>query len=121
MNFSCRAAGPVDVVSFAGALDASNAPRTRDELKSRITAGRSFVVIDLEHVTFVDSTGLSVLVSAFKVARERDGEVVLAALQAPVRTLVELTRLHHVFRIYGSVQDAISDLAPRALSGPSRD
>jgi anti-sigma B factor antagonist len=121
MKFSCRAAGPVDVVSFVGTLDASNAQQTREELKSRITGGRSFVVIDLEQVTFVDSTGLSALVSAFKVSRERGGEVALAALQAPVRTLVELTRLHHVFRIYGKVQDAVSDMAPRALSEPSRD
>ncbi|CAG1004649.1 Putative anti-sigma factor antagonist [Myxococcaceae bacterium] len=119
MDFACQAFGPVDVITFAGKLDASNGQRVREGLKDHVANGRPFLVIDLSDVGFVDSTGLSALVSAFKISREHAGEVVLAGLRPPVRTLVELTRLHHVFRIYATAQDAVSDLGSRAVSGSS--
>lgn len=119
MDYTCHASGPVDAITLSGKLDASNGPRIREALKEHVADGRPFLVIDLSDVSFVDSTGLSALVSAFKVSREHAGEVALSGLQPPVRTLVELTRLHHVFRIYATAQDAVSDLGSRALLGSS--
>ena len=66
--------------------------------------------MEMGRVEFVDSSGLSVLVSAVKAARSAGGDVVLSALTPQVQALVELTRLHHLFEIFADEASAISYL-----------
>ena len=63
--------------------------------------------IDLTAVRFVDSSGLGALVSGFKNASARDGSLKLCCLQPQVRSMFELTRLHRVFEIFTSVEEAL--------------
>lgn len=66
------------------------------------------VVIDLTQVTFVDSTGLGGLIAARKTARERGGSLSLVSPPPLVRRLLGSTRLHDVFDIYDSLDEAIA-------------
>jgi anti-anti-sigma factor len=83
--------GDVHVVRAAGELDASSAERLRDALDEIFTEGHSSVVIDLEHISFIDSSGLSVLIYGYKQAVERDGTLTLRAPSAAVIRLLDLT------------------------------
>jgi anti-sigma B factor antagonist len=103
MVFSTQTVNRVDIVGFTGRLDASVAPDARARIRELISEGNGLVVLDLSSVKFVDSAGLSVLVTALKAANEKGGDVVLVGLTPNVRSLVELTRLHHVFRIVDTV------------------
>ena len=68
------------------------------------------IIINLENVLYIDSAGLGTLVSALKTAKEHGGNVWLVGLTAQVKMVVELTRLHHVFGVYDSVEKALVDL-----------
>jgi len=87
------------VITAAGELDVNTAPELREQLARLITEGASHVAIDLGSVTFVDSTALSVLVSALKRLRQADGDLQLASPTPSVRRVFEITGLTRLFTI----------------------
>jgi len=110
MNISNQQHGNVDVVKIPQRLVMANAPSVRKDLLELIAQGHRHLVLDLGEVSFVDSSGLSVLVSALKAANKNAGSVVLLNLTNDVRALIELTRMHEVFQIFADEQAAIDQL-----------
>jgi anti-sigma B factor antagonist len=88
-------------------LDAHNSEELKAELNRIFEGGSRDVVVDLKQVRFIDSSGLGVLVSGFKNASTRQGTLKLSALQTQVKSMFELTRLHRVFDIFSSADDAV--------------
>jgi anti-sigma B factor antagonist len=89
-------------------IDAAAADGLRTELRQLAAHGSGRLLLDMAAVKFIDSTGLGVIVTALKTARERGGAVALFALPGKVRALVELTRLHLVFDIYADEAAALA-------------
>jgi len=87
------------VVRAAGELDVNTAPELREQLARLIAADTSLIVVDLTDVSFVDSTALSVLVSALKRLRQADGDLELASPNPSVRRVFEITGLTRLFTI----------------------
>lgn len=102
---SCKI-GHVDSVALAGRLTAADAQAVRQEILDVLAQGDSKLVLDLSELTFCDSSGLSVLISALKAARGKGGNVVLAGLTPSIRALIELTRLQQVFEIFDDAEVA---------------
>lgn len=111
MLMETRDVGAVRVVRLTGALDAVASGEVRKQLSELVRDGVMRLVIDLEGVNRIDSTGLGALVTTLKAARDRGGELVLASLTPSVRTVVELTRLHRIFDIYDDADAAATELA----------
>ena len=97
----------VEVIKLPQQLVMANAAETREAIKYIINDGRHQVVLDLQEISFIDSSGLSVLVSALKAAQELHGKVVLLSPSNDVRSLIELTRLHQIFEIFEDRHAAI--------------
>lgn len=89
-------------------LDAHNSGELRDTLLKLLESDEIHLIIDLSAVRFIDSSGLGALLSGYKNASLRSGSLVLAALQPRVQSMFELTRLHRVFEIFPSVEDALN-------------
>lgn len=83
-----------------GRLDAVTAPQLKTRLKGLVAEGHRQLVVDLVGVSFIDSSGLSALVSGFKAARELGGTLKLAGLNEQTRTAFQLSRLDRVFEFY---------------------
>ena len=98
----------VPVVSAEGEVDVSTAPRLREQLAALpIDAGR--VVVDLAEVSFLDSTGLGVLVASWKKCQEAGARLDLVVTTPQVSKVLEITRLDSMFRIFESLDDAFAD------------
>jgi anti-sigma B factor antagonist len=89
---------PIAVV-LAGEVDVAAARELREALV-QITEGRD-VLVDLEDVTFLDSTGISVLVMACNRIRSQGGGFSLVGMSDPVRRVLEITSLLDFFRAPG--------------------
>jgi anti-sigma B factor antagonist len=100
----------IDIVALAGRLVMTDAPEVRRKLLATVEQGNGKLILDLAEVGFMDSSGLSVLVSAFKAARAKDGDVVLLHLSPTVRSLIELTRLQQIFAIFEDEAAALARL-----------
>lgn len=90
-------------------LDIAVASDFRNALLDLIQNGRRQLVVDLEDVSFIDSSGLGALVSALKTLKANggNGDVRLAQVQEPVVSLLEIIRLNRVFSTYPSVENAV--------------
>jgi anti-sigma B factor antagonist len=95
------------VVAVDGEIDVYTAPRLREKLAEVSAAGQSHLVVSLEAVAFLDSTGLGVLVGALKRVRAEDGFVRLVCNQERLLKILRITGLAQVFSIYDSVERAV--------------
>lgn len=87
-------------------MDAHNSGDLKEQMLQLFDEGKCSLVIDLSTVRFIDSSGLGALVSGFKNASARDGNLKLCCLQPQVRSMFELTRLHRVFEIFSTRDEA---------------
>ncbi|MEM1249723.1 MAG: STAS domain-containing protein [Acidobacteriota bacterium] len=90
-------------------LDAANAVDFREALADFVDQGHAKIVIDLESVEFVDSSGLNVIISTLK-RMGRRGSLSLTSPQPPVSSLLNLTRLDRVLNIFSSSEQALTEL-----------
>ena len=88
-------------------FDANNSEDLKAELRRLFASGTKDLIIDLKEVLFIDSSGLGVLVSGYKNASILHGSLKLSNLQSQVKSMFELTRLHRVFDIFTTVDDAL--------------
>lgn len=88
-------------------LDANNSEELKAELRRLFESGAKDLIIDLKQILFIDSSGLGVLVSGYKNASILHGSLKLSNLQSQVKSMFELTRLHRVFDIFMTVDDAL--------------
>ncbi len=85
----------------AGEIDLYTAPRLHSELAAVIanSAPETRIVVDMSGVEFCDSTGMNVLLSCLRQARERGGELELAAPRPAVKKILQVTGLDAVFTV----------------------
>ena len=86
------------LVTVAGDVDLASADRLSDELETALQKSQTLVV-DVGGVTFIDSTGLNVLVQAPRAAREGGGDFRLRRPSRMLLRLLEITRLETLFAI----------------------
>jgi len=89
-------------------LDAHNSAELKIELQRLFEGGNTAILVDLKNVRFIDSSGLGALVSGFKNATSNQGTLKLSSLQPQVKSMFELTRLHRVFEIFSTTDDALA-------------
>lgn len=94
------------VLAVRGEVDVYTAPRLRERLVELVSEGVRRMVVDLEGVDFLDSTGLGVLVGGLKRLRSHDGDLALVCTQPRILKVFEITGLTKVFSIHDSVDAA---------------
>jgi anti-sigma B factor antagonist len=102
-----RRDGEVTVVTVAGELDIFTAPRLREVLVEQIEAGHVRLVLDVDQVTFLDSTAVAVLIGAWWRVRDRGGHLALAGAPEPVRTIFHVTCLTHDLALFDTTDEAL--------------
>lgn len=98
--------GDHSVVDVKGEIDVYTAPKLREKLIELVSEGSHNVVVNLESVDFLDSTGLGVLVGALKRVKAHDGTLALVCTQDKILKIFKITGLTKVFPIYDSVEEA---------------
>src|SRR5258707_15384960 len=99
----------VTVLAPSGRLDVAGAPALKDAVSEAVKNGQPRLVIDMEGVSFVDSSGLGSVVAALKQVRSSKGDLRLAAPNPQVRGVLGLTTLDRGFPYYAPGQEALTD------------
>ncbi len=108
LSLSTRKQGDHAVLSVGGEIDVYTAPQLRQRLIELVEQGSQHIVVDMEQVEFLDSTGLGVLVGGLKRVRALDGSLRLVCAQERILKIFRITGLEKVFGIYPTVDDAIA-------------
>jgi anti-sigma B factor antagonist len=96
------------ILEVGGEIDVYTAPKLREKLIELVNEGSSHLVVDLEKVDFLDSTGLGVLVGGLKRVRNNDGSLSLVCTQDKILKIFRITGLTKVFPIFATVDDAVA-------------
>lgn len=97
----------LDVVSIMNRLDADTNPTVEAALKGLTSAEKPQLIIDLSQSPYVNSGGLRVLVSAWRSAHQKQGEVVLLGLHGELIDIFSMVGFDKIFRLYDSFEDAV--------------
>lgn len=98
----------VSVVTVAGEVDVYTAAQLRAVLDEEIKAGHTRLVVDLDEVSFLDSTGLGVLVGRLKLVRNSSGWLRIVCTNDRILRVFRITGLDKVFGIHDSVEGALA-------------
>ena len=105
------------VLALRGELDVATVPRLADPLREAIAAGKTAVVIDLGELTFLDSTGLMVLLNGLRRVVRQGGNLVIVCTNPTVLRLFDITGTASTFTVVNSKQRALD--AARGEDGSS--
>ena len=96
------------VLRVGGEVDVYTVPAVRERVIKLIDDGAVHVLADLRQVTFLDSTGLGMLIGSLRRLRARDGSLTLVSDTDRIRRLFRVTALDRVFVIWPSAQEAVT-------------
>lgn len=104
-----RQAGAYTVVEVTGEFDVYTAPVLEESLGDLVDGGQRNIVVDLTGVTFMDSTGLGLLIKALKWTREQDGSLRIVANTEKVLKVFRVTGLDTVLSLHETLEAATED------------
>jgi anti-sigma B factor antagonist len=106
LEIQTDSSGDVCVIKLAGEVDVYTAPRLKEALIEQIAAGCAKILVDLDEVSFIDSSGLGVLVGGLRRAKERDGAIRLVCTRESILKIFRITGLDKVFPMFDTVAEA---------------
>ena len=108
LTLSTHEADGTTVVAVGGEIDVYTAPRLRDKFTELVAAGSYDIIVDMQNVEFLDSTGLGVLVGGLKKVRAHEGSLDLVCNQDRLLKIFRITGLAKVFVIHDSAESALA-------------
>ncbi len=110
MKYNVLKKGEIAIFSPEGELDVSNVPELNKALGEILKGGQKKIIIDLDRVSYMDSSALGVLVNSLKELRKQNGILKIANLKGNVERIFKLTRLIKFFETYSSTEQAMLSL-----------
>ncbi len=107
MELNQREEGAVTIIAVGGEVDLYNAPELKEKIQQLVEEKKLKVVINLDRVSYVDSSGIGALISSFSNLKKHDGKMRICHVTGSVRKVFELTKLTTFFDIDGTEQDSI--------------
>jgi anti-anti-sigma factor len=101
-----KAQTPIPILQVSGRLDASTVSILERALLRAFSLAAQVIVVDMGDITYISSSGLRVLLTARRQARERGGDILLCALSPNVRDVLDMVGFTVLFSIYGSLDEA---------------
>lgn len=108
MDFSTTTnqVGDYSVIGVVGELDVYTAPALEEVIGDLVDAGKVNLVVDLTEVSFMDSTGLGLLIKGLKWTREQDGALDVVANSDKILKVFRITGLDGVLKLHETVDAA---------------
>jgi anti-sigma B factor antagonist len=105
-----------NVLPLNGEIDLHVSPEVADSLRTMIEKKPNQIVVDLTEVTYLDSSGLAVLIEGMQNVQKYGGRFGLAGVQDDVKHIFDIARLDQVFEIYPDVDAALAATKTTAIS-----
>lgn len=106
LSLQTRTVADQTVLEVGGEIDVYTAPRLKERLLELVADGTRQILVDLEAVEFLDSTGLGVLVGGLRRVRAQGGHLALVCTQERILKIFRITGLASFFDIHPSVEAA---------------
>lgn len=112
IDIDCWDKNDMIVVDLKGQLDIYNSGDVEKLIHAYIQRGFNEFVVNLEKVTYLDSSTISVFIHCFQKLGKTKGRFLLAGLQGAPKEVFEMAKLHDVFQLYPDVPSALQSHSP---------
>ncbi|MFO7721862.1 MAG: STAS domain-containing protein [Bacteroidales bacterium] len=109
MEITISKSGSVEIVELSGRIDATNSGELEKALTKSIEGGASKLLIDLENLEYISSSGLRVFLLIAKML-EKKGKIALCKMQSQVEQIFTISGFNTIFPIFAHREDAVSNL-----------
>ncbi len=106
MEMTIELNGDVTIMSITERLEAANSNSLKLFFEENSSESKK-IIIDLKELEFIDSTGLGILVSFYKICETENKQLKICNLQEKAKMVFEITRAYKIFDIYDSSKSAI--------------
>lgn len=111
MSLDLRRTGGIMVIKVYGEFDLAEADDCRHQIDERVRAeGVKELLFDLEKVTFIDSSGLGVILGRYRKAKEREGSVAISNANPRILKILELSGITRLIPVYANTTQALKYL-----------
>ena len=111
MNLSIETKDKVLFVKLSGELDHHSAEEVRVKIDDRIERDNiKKVIMDFKEVTFMDSSGIGVVIGRLKKVKNRDGKVCITNINKRVDKVFTLSGLYKIITVYNNVNEALANI-----------
>ena len=107
MDINKRTKDDIVILDITGEIDLYNAPEIKDIINKLIEEQKYNVLINLEKVSYIDSSGIGALISSLSNLKKYQGGLKIINVYASVRKVFELTKLTSFFEIFDAEEDAV--------------
>lgn len=114
LDTSIREREGLKILDAAGEIDIFTAPRFKSAVYDVISRGQKQLIINMEQVAYMDSSGFGALLSATKQLRPEGGKVNLVKCNRSISRMLRITRLDTIFGVYSSEEEAMDDVMQKA-------
>lgn len=108
MDISEKRIGDVNVISLSGRLDAYSADEVEKKLDSLIDAAQVRLVISLEKLEYISSSGLRVFLAALKKVKKQQGDIKLACLKPYIKEVFDIAGFTQLFNMFDTEEAAVN-------------
>jgi anti-sigma B factor antagonist len=109
MKFKTRESKGVTIIELTGnVMGGPDATILNDQLHALIDSKKKKVIVDLDEVKFINSSGLGMLIGGLTTLRNSGGELKLARASKKIEDLLKMTKLTSVFDIHKTVNEAVA-------------
>jgi anti-sigma B factor antagonist len=102
-----RKTGDVSIITLSGRLDAYGANDVERKLNSLVDAGQVRLVINLEKLEYISSSGLRVFLAMLKMARKQQGDIKLACLKPFIKEIFDIAGFTQLFNMFNTEEAAV--------------
>lgn len=110
MKVQVRNADNVAIIDCRGEVDLYSSTHLREALLKSIRAEGPSVLVNMEEVGYIDSSGIATLVEGLQLSRQTKTRFGLFGLRSNARSVLELARLHKVFNIFDDEHEALEKI-----------
>lgn len=120
LKLSARRVNNVCIVDLSGRVTMGDgSAELREALRKMASEGQSSVLLNLAELTYIDSSGIGVLVSSFATLRSQNGRLKLLNLTSRVKDLLLITKLYAVFEIFDDEAVALDSFSDASVDSPA--
>ena len=101
--------GQAVIIELAGEIDIKCSGKIKNKIKEIYEDKPHTLIVDMTEVSFMDSSGLAVLVGALKQSRVNNSKLKLAGMTKDVRSIFEICKLETIFEIFDTLDKALSE------------
>lgn len=110
MEINLREKNNFVFLDLKGEIDVYTSPKLKEKVIEEIEKGIKNLIINLQEVSYIDSTGLGILIGALKRIKEREGKLYLIFSSTRLNRIFEITGLNKIFIIYPAEEEMFKDL-----------